>query len=749
MKNSRRGVCLLLCAVLLLSAFSVFASAAEEKLGVEDFHGKRIGVLTGSIQDAMFRELYPDSELCYFSTFGDLIVALRSGAIDCFGDGTVAIESMMQSVPELTHTDEFFDQRSIATAFSKNERGMLLLEQFNAMLAQMEADGSLQALKDQWFSPVHAEQAVDYSDLIGKENSVIFATSCDTPPFNHFYEGNPSGYEVSLIVRFCREYGYGLDIQIADFAGLIPGLTTGAYDIAANTMAVTAERAKSVNFSSDTYVDRVVMAYWKGTSDGSRVIRSFGDVNDPRTRIGVMTGVDYSSILQSCFPQAQIFYFDTYPDALLALKSGKVDAVLQDDPMGRYALAQNPDLALLPELAGEAVRLGMIFQKSEAGEKLLAQFNEYLKAITADGTLEQLQTVWFGKEAATQSISVPSSGENGTVRLATYCGAPPFASLRDGAPTGLDIDLVARFCTAYGYGLEIDDMNFSALINAVDSGRNEIGACGITITPERAEQVNFSDPYVNAACSVMVQAETVQEAPDFGSQLRASFERTFLKEGRWKLIVQGIGMTVLITVLAALFGTLLGFGLCLLRRLKNPVVYGFTTVYIRIMQGTPLLVLLMLLYYVVFNKTGLSGAVVAVIAFSLNFAAYVCEMFRTGIDSVDIGQTEAALAIGFTRQQAFFRIVLPQAARHFLPVYKGEFISLMKSTSIVGYIAVQDLTKMGDIIRSRTYEAFFPLIAVAAIYFVLSALLTSLLRSIELRTEPNRKERTVKGVEQV
>ena len=121
-------------------------------------------------------------------------------------------------------------------------------------------------------------------------------------------------------------------------------------------------------------------------------------------------------------------------------------------------------------------------------------------------------------------------------------------------------------------------------------------------------------------------------------------------------------------------------------------------------------------------------------------------MMRTGIEAVPSGQMEAALAMGYTRSGAFFRIVMPQAALHFLPVYKGEVVSLIKSTSVVGYIAVQDLTKMSDIIRSRTYDALFPLITTAVIYFAVAALLGYLVSRIELRLQPDRVNRGVKGV---
>lgn len=133
-----------------------------------------------------------------------------------------------------------------------------------------------------------------------------------------------------------------------------------------------------------------------------------------------------------------------------------------------------------------------------------------------------------------------------------------------------------------------------------------------------------------------------------------------------------------------------------------------------------MLVLLMIMFYVVLSPTGISGRWVAIISFAINFSAYVSEIFRTGISSVDKGQTEAGLAMGFTRIGTFFNFILPQALKNILPVFKNEAISLIKGTSIVGYVAIQDLTKISDIIRARTFDAFFPLIIISILYFLLA-----------------------------
>jgi len=162
----------------------------------------------------------------------------------------------------------------------------------------------------------------------------------------------------------------------------------------------------------------------------------------------------------------------------------------------------------------------------------------------------------------------------------------------------------------------------------------------------------------------------------------------------------------------------------------------------------PMVVLLMILYYVIFGSVSIGGIVVAIIGFAFTFGSAVYGMLRMGVGAVDGGQYEAAYALGYSNRRTFYRIILPQAAPHILPAYKGEVVGLIKATSIVGYIAVQDLTKMGDIVRSRTYEAFFPLIAVTIIYFVLEGLIGFLVSRIGVCFSPKRRkpDEILKGI---
>ena len=213
-------------------------------------------------------------------------------------------------------------------------------------------------------------------------------------------------------------------------------------------------------------------------------------------------------------------------------------------------------------------------------------------------------------------------------------------------------------------------------------------------------------------------------------------------------LLRAVGNTLLITVLSILFGTIIGFFLFMLCRNGNPAANTVTAACTWIVQGMPMVVLLMILFYVVFGSVAIDGIIVAVIGFTLTFGASVFGLLKIGVGAIDVGQYEAAYALGYSNRRTFFRIILPQAVPHVMDAYKGEIIGLIKATAIVGYIAVQDLTKMGDIVRSRTYEAFFPLIAVTIIYFVLEGILGILISRISFHIDPKQRKREdiLKGV---
>lgn len=475
-----------------------------------------------------------------------------------------------------------------------------------------------------------------------------------------------------------------------------------------------------------------------------RRVESLNDLRQPGTRIGAVTGSTFDDYVKEQFPNAQIEYYVSVSDLSQQVRTGEIDAFPADGPTAQAINREMPELTWLEEKVSDD-NYAYAFAKDERGQDLKSKMDVLLAELSADGTLDEITDAWLNDEREKQTADYQSlPGENGVLQVATEAQFEPFCYVRDNEYVGIDVDLITRFCERYGYRPVFNNMSFDAVIPSLGT-RCDVGASGISVTPEREESVLLSAPYYRGGVLMVVRSgEDVEQG--FFASLSESFEKTFLREQRWKLILKGIGVTLFISVASAVFGTVLGFLVCLVRRMKNPFLHGLTTCYVRLLQGMPILVFLMILFYLVFSGSGLPGEWVAIIAFSINFSAYACEIFRTGIDAVDAGQTEAALAIGYTKRQAFLKIVMPQATRQFLPVYKGEFISLVKTTSIVGYIAIEDLTKMSDLIRGRTYEAFFPLIVTAAIYFFLSWALSACLDAIKIKLEPKPGRKVPKGV---
>ena len=230
-------------------------------------------------------------------------------------------------------------------------------------------------------------------------------------------------------------------------------------------------------------------------------------------------------------------------------------------------------------------------------------------------------------------------------------------------------------------------------------------------------------------------------------KLKADFILNFVQGNRWRYLLNGLGMTLVITLLACLLGIAIGVVIAMVRSTYDKtkegarmtlgrrlfgLANGFCRLYLTVLRGTPVVVQLMIIYFVIFASSD-NGTLVAALAFGLNSGAYVAEIVRGGIMSIDNGQFEAGRSLGFNYVQTMRFIVIPQVIKNVLPSLANEFIALLKETSVAGYVAVADLTKGADIIRSRTYSPFLPLIAIALIYLALVMFFTKLVGILERR----------------
>lgn len=460
--------------------------------------------------------------------------------------------------------------------------------------------------------------------------------------------------------------------------------------------------------------------------------------------------------------------------------------------------------------------------------------------------------------------------QNKKLVMATNATFPPYEYLAEGKVTGIDPEIIRTIAEKLGYELDIQDMAFDSVIAAVQTGKADIAASGITVTEERKKQVNFTIPYVVTEQVIIVRKDSeIKDAKDllkarvgvqhgttgdtfvtqnikepdrfnngplaisallagkldavvvdgepadvyikqrpglkklpqpltyeeyafavsknnpellqnFNRELQdmklsgklnaiithfkehnsapvsdKSFDTTtlrgklqdsiyinFFKEKRYTYLVNGFFVTLKITFFSAMMGIVIGFGVAVVRstadttgRLK--VTDFLCRIYLTVIRGTPVVVQLLIIYFVIFGAVDVDKSLVAIIAFGINSGAYVAEIIRGGIASIDKGQMEAARSLGLGYWQSMREIILPQACKNVLPALGNEFIVLLKETSVSGYIALADLTKGGDIIRSQTYDAFLPLIAVALIYLVVVMLLSYLLGILEKRLKRN------------
>ncbi len=454
--------------------------------------------------------------------------------------------------------------------------------------------------------------------------------------------------------------------------------------------------------------------------------------------------------------------------------------------------------------------------------------------------------------------------------MVTNATFPPYEFYQGSKIVGIDADMVREIARRNNFELVIEDMAFDSVIAAVQTGKADVAASGITVTEDRKKQIDFTTSYVKADQVIIVRDATdingadsmkgrrigvqhgttgdtyvtthigeperfqdgalavaslatgkidavvldsapaqehvarntglrilptslaseeyamairknrpellrifnktlidmqadgtmdaitaryqdkngtdtgTQTAAESGSWLADSFKLNFVKDDRWKYLLNGFLVTIEISFFAVLMGLGIGFLVAVIRSThdqtgRHKVLNLLCHLYLTVVRGTPVVVQLLIIYFVIFAAVDVSKVLVAIVAFGINSGAYVAEIIRSGIMAVDRGQMEAGRSLGLSFGATMRSVILPQAFKNVLPALGNEFIVLLKETSVCGYIALQDLTKGGDIIRSQTYDAFLPLIAVALIYLIVVVCLSQLLKKLETRLKKNER----------
>jgi len=702
-------------------------------------------VPAGTAADQMVLDRFPEAGILYFNSVLDCALAVKEGKARATAYDLPVLANIEAKLEGLIVLDEFIMDDQYGFAVRQGDQR--LKEAMDRVLSQIQEDGTYKEMQDRWF-PKQGEPGPMPDIPLSDRNGILnFGTAAVTEPMAYVYaDEGVIGFDIEYAMRIARDLGMELNIVNMEFGALLPALISGKVDMIGAGLSITEERAKSVLFS-EPYYEGGLAVMVKGID--SQTVSEKKVSSGPKS-LAVLLGSSHESYARKHYADDRLLQYQTVPDLLLALKQGKTDAAFFAREMFRHVGPDNPEIGILADDVFFEP-LGIIFKPGN--ETLRLQFNDFLKEIRQNGIYDDMVQRWID-DAGTTMPEIPQHGENGEFPVAIVGNIGlPFISLIDGQLAGFDIEMMKRFASHLGKRFVPVDMPFNSLLMAVSSGRVMAGASCIMITEERARQVAFSDPYYETGVCIIalnsyinkenaaefIPPESPGDKTGFFSGIKKSFHNNLVLEDRYKLVLDGLKVTVIISILAAILGTILGGAVCSMRMSASRFISSFAKVYIAFFRGTPVLVLLMIIFYVVFASVHISPVLVAVIAFGLNFAAYAAEIFRTSINSIGKGQKEAGIAGGFTRTQTFTHIILPQAMRHALPVYKGEFISMVKATSVVGYIAVQDITRVSDIIRSRTFDAFFPLLVATVIYLVLAWLLTWLLDKVEISVDPKRK----------
>jgi polar amino acid transport system substrate-binding protein len=724
--------------------------------------GKTFAVPTGTAADQYVLKKFPDAKIEYYNSVFDCSMAVRDGKADAVVYDLPVLRNIAAKNEGLKVLDELLVDDQYGFAVRMDDTA--LKAAMDTVLSEIKSDGTYAAMMTRWFPPSGEPGPMPDIPFTGTNGVLRFGTAAVTEPMSYVDSTKKViGFDVEYATRIAKKLGKQLEIVNMEFGGMLPALIAGKVDMIGAGLSITEERAKKVLFSKSYYPSGIAAGVkdygGKPLTEDQTGMKTIGDLKN--RRLGVLLGSIHDAYAAKHLPGVAIMQYPNLSDMLFGLNSDKVDAAFFDQSSLKDIFSKNPGLGILAE---NIITVPIAAGFNKESDQLREQFNLFLKDIRANGIYQEMIDRWMEK-GLEEMPEIPGSTENGPLRVGVVSDiGMPSTIVKNGKLIGFDIELASRFAARMGREFVPVDLQFGSLLASVSTGKIDMITSSLMITEERRKQIDFSDPYYASGATVVARLKNIAGKGDKASNQGAggqdageSAEKGFLKsvsesfysniilEKRYMHIIDGLKVTLLISIFAALFGTLIGALVCLARMSPRKWLSRTASFYIMLLRGTPVLVLLMIIYYVVFASVNINPVVVAVIAFGLNFGAYVSEMFRTAIESIDKGQKEAAIAGGFTRVQTFIYIILPQALRHIFPVYKGEFISMIKMTSIVGYIAVVDLTKASDIIRSRTFDAFFPLLMVALIYLLLAWLLTWLLGLIEISVDPRRKRIEKRG----
>ncbi|MCQ2752842.1 MAG: transporter substrate-binding domain-containing protein [Bacilli bacterium] len=765
----------------------------ETKNEISDYHDAEIGFFDKSDKEAAQKSRqfvfphwheYDNDERGHQAAIEDV----KNGKLDGFIADYPIAEYLINNSPNITSLNQLIHSYGdsdfgYALAFCRPtsySEPYDLENHLNSAIDYLNKSQTIQSLKTKWFDVNSTKTLTDIKDAGPNPIKLKVYYDPECPPMCYKDEGdNLTGFEYDLLINAINyhnenhrdgepvyaldstEYstvsGQTKDDKIFDFRQKIwntdfqdRSLLIGC--IPHRDSWIRHKSDEECIFSSNPILDTNGVRFVVKTPDDQ--IHSLSQLNDYNRRIGIKPNSLFANDVKNELPNAQYYVYNSTTDCIAAARSNKIDAFFTTEV--EASLLGNDFKTLFDSFPEEiTAETSFAFNSNATGRKICDEFNAFFKDSKYQEEIKALQHKWLSLDNAKnlpQAEPLPYNPNGEQLIYYTPADSLPYDyySPEKKEFSGYEIDLLRLFAKKCGYNIkEEKEAGFDTVISKVTTDDTGLSIGGGSLTGVTTSGIVFSTSTSESKVIGVVLNKTFSDNRSFWQKIVDAFYSTFIEEGRYKLFLQGILNTFLIVIASIAGGTIIGFLLFLLLRATNlKLLDKLLGAVSWLLTGLPEVVTLMIFFYVIFRNVQIEGLIVSMVVFSLLFACSVFSLLGQGVATVDKGQEEAATALGYKRRTTFMKIILPQAAKQSLPGYKSAITSLIKSTSIVGYVAVQDLTKIADIIRNQTFEAFFPLIAVAIIYILFALLFEFIVNRINFSTDPKHRsqKRIIRGI---
>ncbi len=676
-------------------------SVNKQEIQPTQFNTSTIAVAGGYSHEEETHRRFPDANILKVVSIADVVLMVMSGKAD-YGvlDLPVARTVVESNLDLEIVADSTLFAKQIVAGFSPNNSA--LLAEFNIFIKDFVNSETFEDIIFRW-QEGHGGALPNIPTL--DEGKILnIGVDSESPPYCTSKRGNLHGISVEIIKHFALDCGYQLRLHDMSSEALEASLAAQKLD-ATLTGHTASQQSKSLLYSYVYYTVPVVMV--------SRVEKILKAVNKKekysidnlsKSTIAVAVGSAHEYFATKYFPDAEVIRVNSLSEVYQRVRSQGVQYGILDMPLIKDIASKHRDVDIVDKNLF-TIDVGIAFAKENFA--LRDEFNRFYWSFKGSKLYDDMVSRWLVDGSGGNIPKIGSVHSDRVIRVGVCTMAPPSVLLIDNEIQGFEIELVRHFALHIGCRLEMIDMSIGLVVPSLEAGRVDMVASGLCITEARRQRVIFSDPHQKVSSGVFQVTDQIDDVKQsIFSSIKDSFYNNLVRESRYEQIGKGLMVTIKISVFAILLGSVLGCWIYWCTLSRRYLVRWFGIGYITLIQGIPVLVLLMLNFYLVFSKSAMPPIIVAVATFAFSFAANIADRLRTII------KVKTLHNLG--------QIFTPNRLSRIMPAYKSEAVSLIQSTSIVGYIAMEDVTRVSYVIRSGTFDAFFPLILTAIIYFMLS-----------------------------